>query len=94
MRKVSVTMARITRLTKPLRRVISIDGAATMVEIGPRGMAFRPLGQRRVQPVLLHWSDLLREGGMLDEAEVRKKPLLKAAMRRCGKKDNLLGAET
>ena len=74
-------MARITRLKKPLQRVVTIDETAMVVQISPQGVAFRPLGRRGVQPVLLYWRDLQREGGMLDQDVFNIRPLLKAAMK-------------
>lgn len=71
-------MHRLTRITKPFRRVATIDGQPYVVTIGPDGIQLRRFGRRRDTAVPVTWRELAREGGLLDAAELAERPLLAA----------------
>jgi hypothetical protein len=71
---------KITRLTRDLRRVVTIDGRKVVVTLGTNGITFRPLGKRQRESVPFRWQDLTRDAGLLDQAELSERPLLAAML--------------
>lgn len=75
-------MNKLTRVTRDMRRVVAIDGRPHVLTIGVHGLTIRRLRARQATAVPVRWADLLREGGILDAAELASRPLLAACMRR------------
>lgn len=76
----------IIRITKNFRRVVAIAGVEHVLTFGTNGMTLRRLGARQNTAVPVKWSELAREGGLLDAAELESRPLLAACVaRNCGR---------
>ena len=75
-------VGKLARITHDFRRVVAIDGRQCVVTIGVHGVTIRRLGARQSTAVPVRWADLVREGGILDQAELASRPLLTACARR------------
>jgi hypothetical protein len=73
-------MGKLTRITRDFVRVVTIDGVEHRLRIGTQGLTIAVLGDPSEREVPLRWADLAREGGLLDAAELSKRPLLAAAI--------------
>ena len=69
-------MARIVRIRRTIERVVVLEKRQMVVRIGPAGISLRVLGAGRDSAVPVTWAELIRDGGCLDHAELKQRPLL------------------
>lgn len=72
-------MARLTRLRRPLVRVVTIADRPHVVRLTPDGLSLRPLGSRCRTATPISWAELDREGSVLDAAAAADRLLLRFA---------------